>query len=308
MTSQFPWRRKASAVVARRWVRCTRALGALGLALAGAPLAAEGQSARASASRPLTPADSDAADRAFLAAEAEADARELGRLRTQYLRRAAWADLGDRCTHGALRVFPGDTTRAAQDSVQAIVDQMERILVRRGVGGAIDTPVGRALLRVVVGWEAGIDRPSWDGDEKGPSRVAVATGLTGEVPDPTGSGCLPSPVASDTVTFVLPGFTDMEFPKASRPRVKAYFGAEGQRQARDEFFTAVGSKNPEAEFAYAIVAPMVLWRDYAVVAVRRPVERGGFDITGGGRGGATYLFRRVGTGWRLLSIVRTWGG
>ena len=203
-------------------------------------------------------------------------------------------------------MFPQDTTPALQQAVQAMVERMEQTIVLQGVGRSLATPEARALLRVVVGWEAGIDRPRWDEDGAGVHR-AVASGLTGEVPDPTKPGCLPSPIVGDTVTVVVPGFTDMDFPKAPRPRVKAYFGPDGQQRARDEFFAAVGAKNPSAELSYTVIAPMVLWQDYAVVGVHRPRERGGIEVGSGSNGGAAYLLRRVGGEWRLLSIVRSWG-
>lgn len=261
-----------------------------------------------SLSRARTAADSDAVMVQGLAAEERAAAARLGDLRARYLRRADWADLGDRCSPGALRVFPSDTSAAARDSVQKLAEDMEQMVVTRGVGSSLAGPDARALLRTVVGWEAGIDRPRWDVAGRDTPREAIATGLTGEVPDPTGPGCLPSPVARDTVTFVVPGFTDMDFPKAPRPRVKAYFGPEGQLHARNEFFTEVGSKNPQADLLYVLVAPMVIWKDYAVVGVKRPQERGGVQVDGSNRGGASYLFRRVGAEWRLLAIVRSWGG
>jgi hypothetical protein len=264
--------------------------------------------ARAQSARAKAAPDSNAAARAFAAAEDSAAYARLQQWRMQYLRGASWADLGERCNPGALRIFPADTTAEARDSVQQLVERMEQQVVLRGVGSALDTPDARRLLRVIVGWEAGIDRPSWDSDRREPPRQAVATGLTGEVPDPEGPGCLPSPLASDTVVFVIPGFTGMEFPKAPSPRVMAYFGPEGQRHARDEFYARIGRTNPEADLAYIAVAPMVIWRDYAVVGVRRPVERGGVAIGQESRGGAAYLMRRIGNEWRLLAIVRSWGG
>ena len=250
--------------------------------------------------------DSEQVATAYLAAETRADAQRVAALRRSYLARASWADLGDRCNPGSLRVFPQDTTPALQQAVQAMVERMEQTIVLQGVGRSLATPEARALLRVVVGWEAGIDRPRWDEDGAGVHR-AVASGLTGEVPDPTKPGCLPSPIVGDTVTVVVPGFTDMDFPKAPRPRVKAYFGPDGQQRARDEFFAAVGAKNPSAELSYTVIAPMVLWQDYAVVGVHRPRERGGIEVGSGSNGGAAYLLRRVGGEWRLLSIVRSWG-
>ncbi len=250
--------------------------------------------------------DSNAVAAASLAAETRAYAQRMTTLRREYLARASWADLGDRCNPGALRVFTKDTTPEMQKALQSMVERMEQTIVLQGAGRSLATPEARALLRVVVGWEAGIDRPRWDEDGAGVHR-AVATGLTGDVPDPTKPGCLPSPVMGDTVTFVVPGFTDMDFPKAPRPRVKAYFGPEGQQRARDEFFAAVGSKNPNADLSYIVVAPMVIWQDYAVVGVNRPRERGGIEVGSGSNGGAAYLLRRVGGEWRLLSIVRSWG-
>lgn len=264
---------------------------------------------RAVASAPkklITPADSDAAERAFLEADEKRYYDWLMRDRAMYLKRAAWAELGDRCNPGDLRVFPRATSTEQQDSLQRIVEHMESTVIGRGVGSKLDTPEARALLRVIVGWEAGIDRPRWDSDEKKP-RMAVATGLTGEVPDPRSDKCLPSPLLTDTVTFVVPGFTTMDFPKAPTPRVKAYFGPQGQQHARDEFFVAYGRANPQAELTYIVVAPMVIWRGWALVAVDRPREKGGVEIGVASNGGATYLLRRVGTEWRLLSIVRSWG-
>ncbi len=257
-------------------------------------------------------------ERSRLDAETEAVYGQLNGLRRSLLTRADWAELGDRCNPGALRVFSRDTTPEQRDSVQAMVERMESIIVNRGVGARLDTPEARRLLRVIVGWEAGVDRPFWDelepvgrGVARPKLREAVATGMTGDVPDPQGPGCLPSPLASDTVTFVVPGFSGMDFPKAPKPRVKAYFGPEAQRHARDEFYAAVGRTKPEAELAYMLVAPVVIWRDYALVAVRRPVEPGGVILDAPGRGGAVYLMRRNGTGaaaeWRLVTIVRTWG-
>ena len=250
--------------------------------------------------------DSDRVATAYLAAETRRYAQQVAALRRSYLARASWADLGDRCNPGSLRVFAKDTTPELQQALQSMVERMEQTIVLQGAGRPLAPLEARALLRVVVGWEAGVDRPRWDEDGAGVHR-AVASGLTGDVPDPTKPGCLPSPIVGDTVTFVVPGFTDMDFPKAPRPRVKAYFGPDGQQRARDEFFAAVGSKNPNAELSYIVVAPMVIWQDYAVVGVHRPRERGGIEVGSGSNGGAAYLLRRVGGEWRLLSIVRSWG-
>lgn len=315
---------KAAAVQARSAAAGSAAQGGaamlvvLGLLLWPTPATAQAAPARATQTAVSDSAREARLERARLEAETEALYGQLNALRRDLLTRADWAELGDRCNPGALRVFSRDTTPEQRDSVQAMVERMEAIIVNRGVGARLDTPEARRLLRVIVGWEAGIDRPFWDelepagrGATKPKLREAVATGMTGEVPDPQGPGCLPSPLASDTVTFVLPGFSTMDFPRAPKPRVKAYFGPEAQRHARDEFYAAVGRTRPEAELSYMLVAPVVIWRDYALVAVRRPVEPGGVILDRPGRGGAVYLMRRSGTGataeWRLVTIVRTWG-
>lgn len=280
---------------------------AAALTLAAVPANAQGRQAVAPASA-AAPDKSDSAKmvRAFLEADEQFYATRLLSERALYLKGASWAELGDRCNPGDLRVFPQDTSSVQQDSLQRIVERMESTIIARGVGQPLDTPEARALFRVLVGWEAGIDRPSWDSDDKD-ARKAVAAGLTGEVPDPRSSGCLPSPMASDTVTFVLPGAQTLDFPRAPRPRVKAYFGPEGQRRARDEFFAVRGKADPEAELTYVLVAPLLVWRDWALVAVDRPREKGGVEVGGASNGGAVYMLRRVGTEWRLLSVVRSWG-
>lgn len=225
-------------------------------------------------------------------------------LRRQYLSGASWADLGDRCNPGALRVFSGAVTPQQRDSLERLTLRIEQIVIGRGAGNAVDTPDGRALARVIVGWEAGIDRPYWDADET-TKRYAISTGLTGEYPDPAGSGCLTA-IERDTVTFVLPAITDMQFPGSSKVRVKAYLGSNALSNARNEF-ASVNLNKPGAELEYIFVSPMVVWRDWAVVTATRPIEERGVVVGSRNNGGAVYLMRKVGGEWRLLSIMRTWG-
>jgi hypothetical protein len=89
---------------------------------------------------------------------------------------------------------------------------------------------------------------------------------------------------------------------------KVYFGAEGVQRARDEFFSAYGS-DTTAFLEYVHLAPVVRWRDWAVVGVNRPAERQGVVIgaEGSGTGGASYLLRWVDGEWRLVAIARAWG-
>lgn len=273
-----------------------RAAMAMAMAIGAVPVAgAQGRGAGAQ----------DTSTAAFLAADETFFVNRLRAQRVQLLQRAGWADIGDRCNPGALRVFPTDTTPAQRLEVEQLLQHMESTIVARGAGASVDTRDGRALVRTIVGWEAGIDRPVWDDDDATPRR-AIATGLTGEVPDPRGDGCIASPLDADTVTFVIPAVTDMTFPNADRPRVKAYFGPDAPRHVRDEFVVANGA-DPSRELAYIHLAPIVIWKEWGLVRVRRPVEPGGFAVDADGRGGAVYLMRRVGSEWRLLAIVRTWG-
>lgn len=305
------WRSAMTVIGAATCVATSVALApsAMQAQASGKSTAAPKTSAASSAKRSAASdsAREAAETKAFLAADEMAYWRQLNTRRRQYLERSSWAALGDRCSPGALRVFARDTTEAQRDSLQSLVESMEQTIVARGVGSRLDTPDASAILRLIVGWEAGIDRPFWDVLDAS-RQLAIATGLTGEVPDPRGPGCLPSPVASDTVTFVVPGYSTMEFPKAPKPRVKAYFGVDAQRHARDEFFAAVGSKDPTADLSYIVIAPVVIWRDYALVGVDRPKDRGGVEVRSGSNGGATYMLRKVGREWRLLAIVRSQGG
>jgi hypothetical protein len=248
----------------------------------------------------------DSATRAFLQRDEAAFLARLEEKRTQLLTRAAWADLGDRCDPGALRVYPVDTTQAQQAETRKLIASMEQTIVGRGAGARLDTPAAAQLIRVIVGWEAGVDRPQWD-VLSGMPRRAFAAGLTGEVPDPRGSGCLPSPVQRDTVTFVLPGYTTMEFPRAPTPRVKAYFGPHALQHARDEFFKS-STGDLSKELSYVVVAPVVIWRGWALVGVDRPRERGGVEVGVHSDGGAVYMLRQNGASWRLVAVVRSWGG
>ena len=286
------------------------ALLSAGMLFANTTADAQGSKQQAS-----PPAKSSAAQRAVVADSVkyaaklrEEDAmvnQRLMALRAKYLKGSSWANLGDRCNPGALRIFPKDTSTAQRDSLNAVALRIEQTVIGRGAGGTdIDTPEGRALLRTIVGWEAGIDRPNWDSDDK-VVRQAISTGLTGEYPDPRGTGCLSS-TDSDTVTIVAPGFNDIIFPKSSKIRIKAYLGKDGIKHARNEFVSA-NRNNPAARLSYIYISPVTIWRDWAVVVATRPIEERGIVVGKTNNGGAAYLMRKVGTEWRLLTILRTWG-
>ena len=231
-------------------------------------------------------------------------ARATG-LRDQILSRSSWQELGEGCNPGVLRTFM-DTTQAGMAGLDTLVRKLERIVVARGIEEPIDTPAGRDLMRTVVLWEAAGPRPRWDAAD-GVERRAVATGLTGQVFNPQSKKC-ESYVEHDSLVVILPAVSPLGRIEAKEAmKVTAYYGDSSIALARNAFF-AVPGRDVGATFAYTRVGPMVLWREWGLVVVRRPME-----IRNGGRleettvaGGATYLFRRVGSEWRLFMIVRTW--
>ena len=85
--------------------------------------------------KPTTAADKaaaareDSAARAFLEADARFFERRLQEQRALYLKGATWAELGDRCHPGSLRVFPNDTSRLQRDSLQQLVERMEQTII-----------------------------------------------------------------------------------------------------------------------------------------------------------------------------------
>lgn len=282
-------------------LRQTAAVCAVLALVYAAPLAA--QQTRSSAASARSASTSQQGSAGFRAEEEFFNSRLL-ELRTQYLEGASWADLGDRCNPGALRIFPDASTPAERDSITQLIMRIEQTVVGRGAGESIDTPSGRALMRVIVGWEAGIDRPYWDSDEKD-KKAAIATGLTGEYPDPNGPGCLTA-IEDDTVTFVIPGITDMEFPRSPKVRVKAYLGSDALSNARNEF-ASVNLNRAGSELQFIFISPAIIWRDWAVVTVTRPIEERGVVVGSRNNGGVVYLMRKTAGEWRLLAIMRTWG-
>ena len=109
------------------------------------------------------------------------------------------------------------------------------------------------------------------------------------------------------MTLVIPAVTKFVAPKSLRTSHAAVFqGDSGLARARNGFFAAHGG-DTSAVFLYTSVKALVLWRDYAVIAVDRPAERQAAVQLQKGAGGATYLFRRERDEWRLLVIARTWG-
>ena len=239
-------------------------------------------------------------------AEEAAYLRRADSLRTTLLRRATWTDLGVRCNPGDLRSF-GDSTEAGRAATDSTVEALERVIIARGVDAPIDTPVGRDLLRAVVLWEAAGPRPRWDTVNPKEKRYAIATGLTGQYEDPQTKKCV-SYTSDDSVVVVVPRVTGLATPKAKGAmKVSLYVGGDSAvNRARDAFYAAQGHTS-NSVFTYTKLAPVVLWRDWALVVVNRPAEANGVAALGKGTGGAVYVLRRVAGEWRLLLISRSWG-
>lgn len=274
-------------------------LGTMLLACVGAGCGPK-SAAPAAAPSPVVPTTHSLAEEAARHARANA-------LRARILAATTWENPGQGapCDPGALRTFSADSGRAYAQ-VDSAIRELERTIIAFGIEAPIDVPAGHALLRSVLAWEAGAERPRWDvGAGQTPLRTMPA-GLTGEFFNETTKRCEPL-AAMDTVTMIIPVMPNFTPPKSLRSARAAVFqGDSGLAQARDRFFAARGS-DTSAVFLYTSVKALVLWQDYAVVAVNRPAERQAAVQLQKGVGGATYLFRREKNEWRLLVIARTWG-
>jgi hypothetical protein len=228
-------------------------------------------------------------------------------LRAQILAATVWENPGKGapCDPGVLRTFPQDSGRAYVQ-VDSAIRELERTIVAFGIDQPVDVPAGHALLRAVLAWEAGAERPRWDVPAGQEPHRTMPAGLTGDFFNETTKKCEPLS-AMDTVSLVIPSVTHFVAPKSLRTAHAAVFqGDSGLSKARDQFF-AQHASDTAAVFLYTSVKALVLWRDYAVIAVDRPAEQQAAVRLQKGVGGATYLFRREKDEWRLLVIARTWG-
>jgi hypothetical protein len=237
----------------------------------------------------------------------EAAHRQANAIRSRLLAAADWAELGSAlCNPGTLRAFSRDTSTQAFDELTHHMTKLEGLIVARGVDQPINTPTAHALLRVVIEWEAGQARPKWDVPAGEPAREAIAAGLAGEFQDPTTGQC-DAYVRFDTVALILPPEAgELRLPVLKDVYLKAYVGETGLKAARDTFYAHV-ERHADPVFTYTKISPVVVWRDFAVVTVNRPAEDRATVPLPQGAGGATYIFHRVGTEWRLLVISRSWG-
>ncbi|MEJ7809614.1 MAG: hypothetical protein WKG32_04270 [Gemmatimonadaceae bacterium] len=231
--------------------------------------------------------------------------RRAAALRDRLLARASWADFDSAaCSAGSLRVYAGDSATAAKEAGQAEMDELERVILVRGVENSLNTPAAHDLLRTVIAWEVGAERPRWDVRGGETPREAMGAGLTGTFLNPATGKC-ESYVTGDTAFVLLPPLVRFTPPRVRGVALTLEMGEEGLNRMRDAFY-ARGGANANASLTYVRVRAAVVWREFGVIAVNRPVEANGVVQSSRGAGGAAYIFRRVGTEWRLLAITRSW--
>ena len=241
------------------------------------------------------------------AAEEAARYALAGELRDRIHRATVWEvpARGTPCDPGVLRTFPADSGRGFAQ-VDTVIRRLERLIITMGVDNPIDVPAGHDLMRTVLAWEAGEERPRWDVPAGQTPQRTVPAGLTGEFFNEDTKRCEPLS-AMDTITMVMPSMRGFVAPKSLKTAHAALFqGDSAVQRARDAFFSSKGAGDSTAVFLYTQVTTMVLWREYAIVAVNRPAEKQAVVRLQKGVGGATYIFRRERNEWRLLVIARTW--
>jgi hypothetical protein len=226
--------------------------------------------------------------------------------RAHLLRASDFTDIGqDRCNEGWLRGFPRDSTDAMREATADLVDKFEKLIQAYAVDAPLDTPEGHELLRTVLLWETGRDRPRWDVWSGKPGREAIAAGLTEQVADAAGR-CLVN-ARGDTAVYVLPMLTGLSLPAVRGVRTNLVFGDRGLSALRSRYWATTDVRDSGALLAYTRVSAAMLWKEYAVVTVHRPMEQRDGTALSTSNGGGTYIFHRVGSTWLLLVIARSWG-
>ena len=225
-------------------------------------------------------------------------------IRVSLLSASQWVDFSSPdCDEGVLRTFPADTSPARARATEQMMTDLEQIIVAWGVEESLDTPPGRQLLKTIVEWEGGLVRPNWDVLGSTPPRRTIAAGLGGTYADAKTGKCTPIPGPDSTYVAIPPTLTVVTPPRGP---VRIVVGDSGVRALRDAFASRHRG-DTTAVLTYARIRTAVVWRDWGLVAVHRPAERGAMVLLAQGAGGASYVFRRVGSEWRLVAITRTWG-
>lgn len=227
--------------------------------------------------------------------------------RARLLRTSDFTDIGqDRCNDGWLRAFPRDSTDAMREATTDLVDKFEKLIQAYAVDAPIDSPEGRELLRTVVLWETGRERPRWDVWSGKAGREAIAAGLTEQVTESRTGRCQVN-ARGDTATYVLPVVSGPVMPASKGVQTKLVFGDRGLSAFRGKYWLTRDSRDSAAMMAYTRVSAAMLWKEYALVTVHRPMEHRNGTALPVSNGGGTYIFHRVGNSWLLLVIARSWG-
>jgi hypothetical protein len=227
--------------------------------------------------------------------------------RTQLLSTSDFTNIGqDRCNDGWLRGFPRDSTAAMREATADLVDKFEKLIQAYAVDAPLDSPEGRELLRTVLYWETGRERPKWDARNGKPNREAIAAGLTEQFTDAATGRCMTAG-RGDTATYVLPPVTGLELSPYHGVKTTLVFGDRGLSNFRSKYWMSKELSDSSSLLAYTRVSAAMLWKEYAVVTVHRPMEQRDGSALPRSNGGGTYIFHRVGSTWLLLVIARSWG-
>ncbi len=227
--------------------------------------------------------------------------------RASLLRASDFTDIGqDRCNDGWLRAFPRDSTDTMREATADLVDKLEKLIQVYAVDAPLDTPEGHELLRTVVLWEMGRERPRWDVWSGKPGREAIAAGLTEQVSDAASGRCIVT-TRGDTAAYVVPVVTGLALPPVRGQSPRLVFGERGLAALRTKYWASRDPQDSSAVMAYTRVSATMLWKEYAAVTVHRPMEHRDGMALSTSNGGGTYIFHRVGTTWLLLVIARSWG-
>ncbi len=227
--------------------------------------------------------------------------------RAHLLRASDFTDIGqDRCNDGWLRAFPRDSTDTMREATADLVDKFEKLIQAYAVDAPLDTPEGHELLRTVVLWETGIERPRWDVWNGKAGREAIAAGLTEQITDASTGKCIVR-ARGDTASYVLPMVSGLSMQPVHGVSTNMVFGDRGMNTLRSRYWAIKDVRDSSAILAYTRVSAAMLWKEYAVVTVHRPMEHRDGSALSTSNGGGTYIFHRVGTSWLLLVIARSWG-
>jgi putative ABC transport system permease protein len=107
--------------------------------------------------------------------------------------------------------------------------------------------------------------------------------------------------------LVVPLVTGLSLPAMRGIRTNLAFGDKGLNVLRSRYWASRELQDTSAVMAYTRVSAAMLWKEYAVVTVHRPMEQRDGSALATSNGGGTYIFHRVGNSWLLLVIARSWG-